>query len=111
LAEILPEVLKVESPKKLKAWSKFRELEDIRNDIIHQKTSLKNPNDVDSRFLRRLLLPSIFQTIDAGFSLISFFCSKENSHAYFPLGFGPALVKPMEVDDVSTTLTVIEDDD
>lgn len=111
LADILPEVLKIDSPKKLKVWATFRELEDIRNDIIHQKTMLRKPQDVDSSFLGRLLQPTIFSIIGAGFSLIGYFCSKDTAHAFFPLGFGPALVKAEEVDDLETSLEVIEDDE
>lgn len=111
LAEVLPAVLGVDSPKKLKVWSTFRELEDIRNEIIHQKTVPKSPQDVDSSFIRRLLHPKIFTTVRAGFAIISYFCSKDTAHAFFPLGFGPALVKAEEVDDLTTVLELIDDDE
>lgn len=110
IAEIIPQVLKIESPKKLKVWPGFCELEDIRNDIIHQKTIVKKPQDVDSEFLRRLLHPKIFKTVGSGFAMIGYFCSKDSAHAFFPLGFGNAKVVPEEVDDLSTTLEVIKDD-
>lgn len=110
LSDILPKVLKIESPKELPVWSKFRCLEDIRNDIIHQKTSTKSETDVDSKFLRKLLEPQIFDTIQAGFAVISYFCNKNTSHAYFPLGFGPAHVEPEEVDDLETFFTKVEDE-
>ncbi|WP_157982614.1 hypothetical protein [Simplicispira lacusdiani] len=110
ISDIVPGVLEIDSPKKLPLWQKFKELEDIRNEIIHQKTAIKSKTDVDSRFLARLLQPTIFSTIKSGFDLISYFCSMDKSHAYFPLGFGVAHVKPEEVDDFGDTFEKIEDD-
>jgi hypothetical protein len=110
VSEILPSILSIESPKKLPLWSTFKELEDIRNDIIHQKTVDKKKHDVDSTFLRRLLQPTIFRAVESGFALISYFCRMDKSHAFFPLGFGVAHVKPEEIDDFNETFTKIEDD-
>lgn len=99
--KILPEILNIEDPKKQIFWSKFKELESIRNEIIHQKTSLKKPTDVDSKYLNTLLQPHIFETINAGFELITYICNSDQSHTYFPLGFGPAQIKIKELEDFS----------
>lgn len=100
LCELLPKILESDSPKTMPNWSRFKELENIRNDIIHQKTV---PNDqdkkIDSTFLKKLLTSEIFNIIDSGFELISFFCQKDTSHAFFPIGFSETLLKPLEVDD------------
>jgi hypothetical protein len=102
IGDILPEVLQSESPKTLSDWSNFKSLESIRNDIIHQKTAPKKEQGklkVDSGFVHKLLDEKIFELIESGFSLISFFCKKDISHAYFPMGFSEANLKPIEVED------------
>jgi hypothetical protein len=99
LSILLPDILKCESPKSIAEWSSFKELETIRNDIIHQKTlNYKDQDQVDSHFIKKLLTPRIFEVVESGFSLISFFCQKNTSHNYFPLGFGEAKVEPLELE-------------
>lgn len=114
LTEILPDVLKSESPSKLPGWSKFKELESIRNDIIHQKTAKtkeQGKEKVDSSFVRRLLDDRIFNVVESGFELISFFCEKDTYHAFFPMGFSDANLKPVELDDFSEQFTLYKSAD
>jgi len=106
ITELLPKILNSSSPKELKNWSLFKELESIRNDIIHQKTE-KNENsnklepsrDINSKFIGKLLKPNIFEVVDSGFDLIRFFCDKDIYHSFFPLGFSLAQLKPVEIED------------
>ncbi|SDG54372.1 MULTISPECIES: hypothetical protein [unclassified Duganella] len=112
VAIFLPEILKCESPKGLSDWSKFKELEEIRNDIIHQKTVLKNGKDsADNIFLKKLMHKSIFDIIESGFSLIKFFCTKDVFHAFFPMGFGGVQIKPLEVENFSDQFELIREAD
>lgn len=109
VTELLPAILNSDSPKSLSNWSLFKELESIRNDIIHQKTEKTDHNikiedfelnrDINSKFIGKLLKPNIFDVIDSGFDLIRFFCEKDITHSYFPLGFSLAQLKPIEIDD------------
>ncbi|WP_313523535.1 hypothetical protein [Stutzerimonas kunmingensis] len=101
ISEVLPSILKTDSPKEMKGWTIFKELESIRNDIIHQKTITKKRKDeIDSSFMSKLLQERIFDNIDAGFTLISFFCKHDISHSFFPLGFSEAKLEPIEMDDM-----------
>lgn len=109
LTELLPNILNSSSPKELPNWSLFKELENIRNEIIHQKTEkplksdksdkLEFSRDINSKFIGKLLKPNIFEIIESGFELIKFFCEKDISHSFFPLGFSFAQLKPIEIDD------------
>lgn len=107
--EIVPTVLGVESPKSREFWPDFCALESVRNDIIHQKTPLKEPDRLDTAFLGRLLQPEIFRTIVSGFSLIRYFCESEPGHSRFPFGFAADRIKPIVVDDLESVLEVIEE--
>ncbi|MBV2132551.1 hypothetical protein KRX52_06995 [Pseudomonas sp. MAP12] len=99
ISELLPKILGSESPKTMANWSKFKDLENIRNEIIHQKTKQSSgEKNIDSSFLGTLLSNEIFNTIDSGFELISFFCQKDTYHSFFPMGFSDAHLKPIEVD-------------
>lgn len=108
LADIVPDILKIESPKKIKIWSYFKRLEEIRNDIIHQKTT-EDPSKVDTLFLRKLLDKDIFLITDSGFALIQYFCLKDKTHSFFPFGFGDIEVKPIEVEDFGEHFALVED--
>lgn len=108
IGDIVPEILKIDSPKKLKIWSFFKKLEEVRNDIIHQKTT-DDPTKVDTLFLRKLLAKDIFTILDSGFALIQYFCSKDKSHFFFPFGFGQIEIKPLELDDFSEYFALVED--
>lgn len=107
IGSIVPKILNIQSPKELLVWAGFMQLEDIRNKIIHQKTTNSQTDKVDSSFLRKLLDPKVFDHIDAGFSLIKYFCLKDAKHTFFPLGFAPAYSKAIEVDDIDRVLKVI----
>lgn len=113
LTELLPKILNSSSPKELKNWSLFKELESIRNDIIHQKTEkaensnkLEPSRDINSKFIGKLLKPNIFEVVDAGFDLIRFFCDKDISHSFFPLGFSLAQLKPVEIEEFGDQFTL-----
>lgn len=106
--KIIPGILEVSSPNTQNFWSKFKELEVIRNDIIHQKTSMKKPTDVDSKYLNTLLQSRIFDIVDSGFELIMYVCNSDQSHAFFPLGFGPAQIKVKEMDKFSDNLELVK---
>lgn len=106
--KLLPDILKIESPASKGFWSNFKKLEDIRNEIIHQKTSVSKSTDVDSKYLHVLLDEKIFQLIDSAFELISYICNSDQGHVFFPLGFGPAQIKIEEVSDFSESFELVK---
>lgn len=88
-------------------WAHFTRLEDIRNDIIHQKTTAAEQQD--SSFMAKLLQPEIFDIVTSGLQMIEYFCKAAATHAYFPLGFGEARVKPIVVENFEEMLTKVID--
>jgi len=117
IAKLLPTILATSSPKELPAWSLFKELENIRNDIVHQKSEKVEvaddedgrpdfSRDINSRFIGRLLKPNIFEIVESGFDLIRFFCEKDIHHSFFPMGFSIAQLKPIEIDDFGDQFTL-----
>ncbi|MCQ2987950.1 hypothetical protein NLO72_01695 [Pseudomonas tremae] len=107
IADLLPSILSSEPPKGQPFWSRFKELESIRNDIVHQKTEKQtHSRDINSSFLGKLLNPDIFDVVDSGFKLISFFCEKDIYHSFFPMGFSAAELKPIEIDDFEDQFTL-----
>jgi hypothetical protein len=106
--KLIPSILEIETPSTKSFWSKFKELEVIRNEIIHQKTSLKKPTDVDSDYLNKLLKSQIFDIVDSGFELISYVCNSDQTHAFFPLGFGPAQIKIVELDSFTDNFELVK---
>lgn len=108
ISDIVPGILKVESPKKEKFWTDFKKLEEIRNEIIHQKT-VTNEVNVSSKYLHEFFNPKIFNIIRSGFLVIDYFCSKvEFAHIYFPLGVGTAKQQPAIIDDFDTHFAPVE---
>jgi len=73
-------------------------LENIRNDIIHPKTSNDSKN-IDMNFLDKLLRENIFKTVESGFGIIQYFCQKDKLHPFFPMGFSDVLIQTIELDD------------
>lgn len=106
--KIIPDILKIQTPLEQSFWSKFKKLENIRNEIIHQKTSKEKDKDVDSSYLAPLLEKEIFEIIESGYHLITYICNADQSHVFFPLGFGPAQMKIHEVDDFSENFKLVK---
>lgn len=95
---ILPLILKCDSPKGTKLWQDFKELECLRNDIIHPKTTKKNrETKEDSSFLCTLLADDFIKKVTSGFELVSYFCKQDTSHSLFPMGFGEINLKPVPI--------------
>ncbi|MCZ4695443.1 hypothetical protein DWB61_10880 [Ancylomarina euxinus] len=96
IKEILPEILGVESPHKEVFWNRFLKLEEIRNSLIHQKTS--EISFRKSSYQESFLKKEIFNVIYSGFELISYFCNADLKHLYFPLGISDSDIFIAEVD-------------
>jgi hypothetical protein len=101
ICDILPKILDVHAPKQEKFWKDFKKLEDIRNNIIHQKTVM-NESNVNSDYLENFFDEDIFNLIRSGLLVIEYFCNNSASaHVYFPLGMGTKEIVPYLVDDIN----------
>lgn len=103
LCEILPVVLKTNDIKEQEFWFKFKKLEQIRNDIVHQKT-IENGTKLDSDLYSKLLEKDVFKIIASSLSVIEFFYDYDNAHPYFPLGLGIAKFQLKEIENIDTEL-------
>lgn len=111
ISNIIPSILKLKSPKTEPFWADFTKLEEIRNEIIHQKT-VTNENNVSSKYLKEFFDENVFKVIRAGFSVIEYFCSNsEHGHIYFPKGIGKLMVTPIEIDDFDEYFEEVTEDD
>lgn len=106
--KLIPGILEIENPSTKDFWSKFKELEVIRNEIVHQKTSVKKPDDVDSYYLVKLIKSRVFDVVESGFELISYVCNSDQAHAFFPLGFGPAQIRITELNSLVDSFKLIK---
>ena len=107
LGSLLPKIANVESPKHQPYWSNFKQLEDLRNSIVHPKTS-KVQDSINSDFYKRLLDKEVFQLVKSGFSVIKYYCDNNEFHNYFPIGVGKTIIKSIEVDNFSEYFTKVK---
>ena len=100
VSDILPRILKTNEIKKEDFWVRFKELEKIRNEIVHQKT-IEDGTLLDSELYNKLLSPDIFRKISSSLSVIKFFYNYDNAHPYFPLGLGIAKFQLKEIENIN----------
>jgi hypothetical protein len=87
LEKILPNIFSMDSPKKAKFWTSFKQLEELRNDIVHPKCKAKTEN-IPTDYLKRFFDPSIFDIIDAARLVLNYFCDGRSPLPYFPYVIG-----------------------
>lgn len=104
LKKVVPAILSAEPPTKLNYWTDFEQFEDIRNNIVHQKTTNKEMN---LEILEHFLNKDIFKIVSSGFKIIGYFCEKDIQNAAFPLGFGKAKLAIAEVDNFGDYFKII----
>ena len=102
ISAIIPEILKCNSPTKQEFWSDFKNLERIRNEIIHSKSSNS------SEILAELFSPKIRSHIGSSVMLLEYFIGLDPCNPIFPLGFGKSQIKVMSVPDSNEYLSKIE---
>lgn len=91
LGEVLPEVHKIVSPKGVRVWHDFLELEQLRNDIIHMKTAdrehVGHSNQSIWSKLLKLPIPDVVPTAKA---IIDYYYRdrelKPHWYEHYPLG-------------------------
>lgn len=97
VGDILPIVLKSDNIKSQLFWSTFKELEKLRNSIVHQKT-IESGTKLDSEIFNYMLNPLVFEKIESSLKIIGFFYKLNSAHPYFPLGFGIAKFQVHEIE-------------
>lgn len=110
VGDVLPIILKSENIKTKKFWALFKELENLRNEIIHPKT-IFGGSKLDSEIFNHMLNPTIFEKIESGLDIISFYYKLNNKHPYFPLGLGFAEFQIHEIDSVGDYFREYNKDD
>lgn len=108
VTDILPSILKSGDIKIEKFWNNFKELEKLRNDLIHQKT-VQSGAKLDSDIFQKLLKQEVFLKIKSAISVIKYFYDLDNSYPYFPLGLGIAKVIIDEVEDIGEHFGKLEE--
>ncbi|MBK7667959.1 MAG: hypothetical protein IPJ32_11845 [Sphingobacteriaceae bacterium] len=108
LSKILPDILKSTDIKAETFWPKFKELERVRNEIIHQKTVNKG-TELNQDLYEDMLKTSIFDSVKSSLQVIEFYYNLDNAHPYFPLGMGVAKFQIMPIEDMATHFKAVED--
>jgi hypothetical protein len=101
VSSILPEVLSCSSPTEQKFWGDFKNLERIRNELIHSKSS--NSADI----LTELFSEVATRYIASGIELLEFFIKLDPCNPIFPLGFGRSEIKIISVPNSEEYLQII----
>jgi hypothetical protein len=80
---ILPLVFGMEGPKESSYWADFKRLEELRNDIVHPKTSGKKM-EIPTDYLKRFFEVKVFRVVDSARLVINHYCADRPPLAYFP---------------------------
>ncbi|MCO6162664.1 hypothetical protein [Flavobacterium sp. NRK F7] len=99
IKDLLPKILNTSNIVDEIFWKDFENLEQLRNNIVHQKT-IDNGTELESELYNKLLKKEIFKIISSSISVIKFFYNYDNAHPYFPLGLGIAKLKFEEINDI-----------
>ncbi len=105
---ILPLILKTSDIRAENYWATFKELEQLRNDIVHQKT-IEKGTKLDTKVFNQMLNPKVFERIASSIKVIDFFYKVDNAHPYFPLGFGIATFQVHKIESMEKHFKVIEE--
>ncbi|WP_339496052.1 hypothetical protein [Pseudomonas sp. RA_105y_Pfl2_P56] len=98
---ILPEILVCGSPTEQKFWGDFKNLERIRNELIHSK-SINS-----AEILAELFSDVVIRYVGSSVALLEFFIKLDPANPIFPLGFGKSKIKIISVPDVEEYLQKI----
>ncbi|KLT66463.1 hypothetical protein [Pedobacter sp. BMA] len=97
LKDIIPAAYKISSPTKFKCWGRFKELEKLRNDIIHLKgTSIQNKIQT-KHILAQILDDTIFAKIKAVNDLIKELAKLLPYHIEYPILYNSEPIVPKKI--------------
>lgn len=92
LTEILPDILKLENPNQRPFWSGFKEIENLRNRIIHCKENATS-SLLQDLFNYQNIKKYIKDTLD----LLEFYVSRDTYNMIFPMGFGKSTIPIFDI--------------
>jgi len=110
VGSILPKILQSTDIKKEFFWTDFKNLEKLRNEIVHQKT-IQKETALDTSIYGEMLNSSIFTTIESSIHVIDFFYKLNNAHPYFPLGLGIANFQVLKIDSMEKHFKKLEEEE
>ena len=99
---ILPEIMNVSSPSQEVFWSGFKNLERIRNEIIHSKSSSS------TKILKELFSEKMRDYVVSSLDLLNFFIKADPFNQVFPLGFGESKIKVFSVENAHDIFKKVE---
>ncbi|XDD52969.1 hypothetical protein AB3N62_10795 [Leptospira sp. WS4.C2] len=107
VSNILPTILKTSDIRNENFWSNFKDLEKLRNDIIHQKT-IEKGNKLDVELFHQMLNPNVINKITSSIKVIEFFYKIDSAHPYFPLGLGIAKFQVHKIESMEKHFKLVE---
>jgi hypothetical protein len=108
VGNILPSILMTSDIKIERFWTNFKELEKLRNDIVHQKT-IKKGTKLDVELFHQMLNPNVIDKITSSIKVIEFFYKIDSAHPYFPLGFGIAKFQVHDIESMEKHFKAFDD--
>lgn len=108
LSKVLPNILNSSDIKTESFWPKFKELERVRNEIIHQKTVNKG-TELNQDLYIDMLKPTMFEAVKSALQVIEFYYNLDNAHPYFPLGMGIAKFQIIPIEDIATHFKPVDE--
>jgi len=94
ISEIIPDIFSCASPSRESFWSDFKNLERLRNEIIHSKSS--STADI----LSELFSDKIDRYIQSSINVLDYFIDKDPTNQIFPLGFGKSQMYTVKTADI-----------
>jgi len=97
LALVIPQALKIKSPKTYNFWPKFTKLKDLRNDIVHFRSLFPIEQLEKERIISLLLNDSVFGKISSAFDLIKKIQTELPPHAKMPILKNTEIIDPIKI--------------
>jgi hypothetical protein len=85
LKEIIPQALKIPSPSSYKCWTRFLQFEQLRNDIIHIKSTSVINKEEEKKIIGLLINDSVFNKINSAKDLIKELSKAIPNHYEYPI--------------------------
>jgi hypothetical protein len=85
LKDIIPKALNITSPSNYKCWTRFTQFEELRNDLIHVKSTSITNVDREKKLIGILISDSVFTKLNAGKDLIKELSKAVPHHYEYPI--------------------------
>lgn len=102
VSKILPDIYRCDSPAKKSFWGNFKKLEELRNEIIHSKSSST------SQVLSELLSSDIDKYVKSCEALLKFFFEQDRGNPLFPLIPGITEIVVSKMEDIEKYFTKVK---